>query len=340
MRTLLALSFVFCITAIIIFSCSKSTIPEPATLGTVTPDSLAKKCVNVALTTPKGTDSQTVGFNTPITPIKYKISNNQSSDTTGLAAVSVSAIGLPPGITTSFIGGVLTISGSAVKDSSSPYVYVIVATGNVCSLPLTGVIAVEECATIKLTSPENPTLFQIVPTNTAITPVTFEVGGGGTGATVTGLPPGITSSFSAGVVTVSGTLQNAPDSVYMFKVTTTGGYCSVYDSAFIVVTTCPTIALTSAPGTNYQIISTIGQAIVPITFTVSGHFTRIDYGNLLPPGITAVVTGNTVTFSGTPQQQAVNGQVFWYDLIITAYTDVNSYCSYAVAYGKITIQGE
>jgi len=340
MRTLLSFSILFCITAIIIFSCSKSISPDPVIPNPVTPDSLARHCVNIALTSPKGTDSQTVGFNVPITPIKYKISNNQSSDTTGLAAVSVSAIGLPPGITTTLKAGVLTISGSAVKDSSSPYVYVIVATGNVCNVPLTGVIAVEECATIKISTPSEP-YYQNIPINTTIAPISYTIGGGGTGATVTGLPNGITGNYSDGKFIISGTLQNAPDSQYLYHITTTGGYCNAYDSGYIVVTNCPVITLTSAPGTANQIITTIGQAIQPITYVVTGHYTYLDaLNNILPSGVNAVVSGNTITISGTPQQQAVNGQVFSFYYRITANTEAYSGCSPTISEGSIILESE
>jgi large repetitive protein len=338
MRTLISLSIIFCITAIVIFSCSKSTNPNP---GPISIDSGSNSCIKLALTSPKGTDSQTVGLSVPITPISYKISKNQSSDTTGLAEVSVSAIGLPPGITTKFIGGVLTISGSAVKDSSSPYVYVIVASGNVCSVPLTGVITVKECATIHISTPSQPYV-QNVPSNTAIAPISYTVGGGGTGATATGLPSGITGSFSGGIFTISGTLKDAPDSLYHYFVTTSGGYCNAMDSGYITVTSCPVITLTSAQGTNRQTISTIGQAIQPITYEVTGHYTNIVNPVLsgFPPGVNGVVTGNKITITGIPQQQAVNGQVFSYDFVITVNTDVNSGCSPVTALGNITIEGE
>lgn len=207
------------------------------------------------------------------------------------------------------------------------------ASGNVCSVPLTGVISVKKCATIKRTS-ASPTLFQVVPTNTAIAPVTFEVGGGGTGVTVTGLPQGITSSFSNGVVTVSGTLQNAPDSVYLFKVTTSGGYCNAYDSAFIAVTTCPSVTLTSPAGSDQQFVSR-NQPIQPITYSVTGHFTSYTIYDL-PPGVTATFVGGIITITGAVQNGLVGGQTWNY--MIQIMTSIGSYCMPVTVYGDINLQ--
>jgi hypothetical protein len=340
MRTLASLLIAFFLTSIIIFSCSKSVNPDPITPNPITPDSLAKSCIALALTSAKGTDSQTVGLGVPLTPISYKISKNQSSDTTGLAEVSVSAIGLPPGVKTTYKSGILTISGSAMQDSSSPYVYVIVVSGNVCSVPLTGVITVKDCATIKISTPSEP-YYQVVPINTPIAPISYTIGGGGTGAFATGLPNGITGNYSNGKFIISGASQNALDSQYHYFVTTTGGYCNALDSGYIVLTNCPVITLTSAPGTDGQNITTIGQAIVPITYVVTGHYTQITINGILTPGITGVISGNTVTFSGTPGVQATNGQFFGYEFGVGA---TNSYqysgCNGASANVRINIYGE
>jgi hypothetical protein len=338
MRTLLSLSIIFCMTAFVIFSCSKSVSPDPSpvTLDTTSNNS----CIKLALTSVKGTDSQTVGLGVPLTPITYKISKNQSSDTTGLAEVSVSAIGLPPGVTTTYKNGILTISGSAIQDLSSPYVYVIVVSGNVCSVPLTGVITVEDCATIKISTPDEK-YYQVVPINTPITPISYTIGGGGTGAFATGLPNGITGNYSNGKFIISGASQNALDSQYHYFVTTTGGYCNAMDSGYLVITNCPVLTLTSAPGTDRQNITTIGQAIVPITYLATGHFTQLFIVGTLPAGITGVISGNTVTFSGIPFYQAVNGQFFGFEFGVGA---TNSYqysgCNGASAQVTINIYGE
>ncbi len=330
MRIFFSLSILLFALGLFIFSCSKSIGPDPSSS-----DTLAKSCIYLTLTSAKGTDSQTVGLNVPITPITYKVSKYQSSDTTGLAEVSVSVIGLPRGVSTTYLGGVLTISGAAISDSSSPFVYIMEISGNACNLPFTGVISIKECGTISRTSPDS-TSFQIIPSNTMITPITYKIGGGATGVTVTGLPPGITSSISGSIVTISGTLQYALDSTYKFKVITTGGYCSSYDSAFIAVTSCPTIVLTSPAGSISQTV-TVNQTIVPVTFVVTGHYTGISLIGEFPPGITGVVNSNTITISGTPTSYIYVGEYGNFQYTIQVSTDVNSFCSPVQSGGYIQV---
>src|SRR5690606_12396297 len=57
-------------------------------------------------------------------------------------------------------------------------------------------------ATISTPTNINPPTFCI---NTALDPIEFTIGGAGTGATATGLPAGVTGSFSNGKYTLTGT---------------------------------------------------------------------------------------------------------------------------------------
>ena len=68
---------------------------------------------------------------------------------------------------------------------------------------LSGTITVNNDATIALSSAP-ATTSQTVCISTAITNITYAIGGGGTGATVTGLPTGLTTGFSGGTFTISG----------------------------------------------------------------------------------------------------------------------------------------
>jgi len=61
--------------------------------------------------------------------------------------------------------------------------------------------------------------------NSAITPITFAVSGGATGAGVTGLPSGLSGSYSGGVFTISGTPTPTATGTYNYTVTTTGNSC-------------------------------------------------------------------------------------------------------------------
>jgi gliding motility-associated-like protein len=61
--------------------------------------------------------------------------------------------------------------------------------------------------------------------NRAITPIVYTFSGGATGATVTGLPAGVTSSVSGTTLTISGTPTAGSVVPFTYTVTTTGGGC-------------------------------------------------------------------------------------------------------------------
>ena len=67
---------------------------------------------------------------------------------------------------------------------------------------------------------------QSVCVNTAINPFTYNLGGGASGVTITGLPPGVTFAVAGNLVTISGTPNTTvggPD--FPFTVNTTGNGC-------------------------------------------------------------------------------------------------------------------
>ena len=75
----------------------------------------------------------------------------------------------------------------------------------------------------------------------AITPIVITLENGATGANVTGLPPGVTSSVTSGVLTI----KNAPTQSgnYLYTVTTTGGTCaSTYVGTISVTAAGPNTA--------------------------------------------------------------------------------------------------
>lgn len=84
------------------------------------------------------------------------------------------------------------------------------------------VIVTYTCATLTLTSgsgTDNQTI-----NNSALTNITYQVGVGATGATVSGLPAGVSGSFNAGVLTISG----APTATgtFNYMVSATGSGCT------------------------------------------------------------------------------------------------------------------
>lgn len=89
-------------------------------------------CATINLSSAAGTDSQTVAVNHPLVNITYSLAG-----TTGATVSS-----LPAGVTETFIGGVLTISGTPTTTVGSPFAYTLLTTSNSCTAPSTGIITV------------------------------------------------------------------------------------------------------------------------------------------------------------------------------------------------------
>ncbi|HXB29476.1 MAG TPA: hypothetical protein VNW49_06640 [Puia sp.] len=268
-----------------IVSCSKNSTPS---------NSSSTSCIKITLTSPVGTDSQTVGIGIPIKPITYEISNNVSSDTSGLSAISVGILGALPGITSSFSGDVFTLSGSPSTATGSPFVYEVVATGNVCDASVKGVVSVKTCGTIQLTS-DLSTMVQKIPINTSLVPITYAIGGGATGAIAANLPHGVTGIYSNGVFQISGKPDSA--SIYQYTVTSTGGYCSTIDTGYITATNCPAIILTSDSSTISQTVAA-GQNITPITYTLGGDYSHYEIISIQSPPLTYTLVNGVLTITG------------------------------------------
>ncbi len=230
----------------------------------------------------------------------------------------------------------VTIGGTAatITGTTATSVTVTVGTGTTGTVQVTtpagtatsaATFTVNPLPTISLTSAVG-TNAQTLCINTAITNITYTVAGGGaTGATVTGLPAGVTGNYSAGTVTISGT--PSASGTFNYTITTTGGTCSTTANGSITVRALPTIALTSAAATANQTICR-GSAITNIVYTIGGGATGVNPSGL-PTGLTANLVGNTYTISGTP---TANG-TFNYTLT----TSGGAPCSNATINGTLVV---
>ncbi|HYC40725.1 MAG TPA: PKD domain-containing protein [Chitinophagaceae bacterium] len=252
--------------------------PNASGTITVNPDG------TINLTSAPGTDNQTVCINTPITPITYAV---------GGSGTGGNVSGLPAGVTGTFSGGIITISGSPTV--SGTFNYSVSTTGPCVTPGATGIINVTADGTLTLTSAPG-TNNQTVCINTPITNITYSVGGSGTGGSVSGLPAGVTGTFSAGVITISGT--PTVSGTFNYTVSTTGPCATPTAGGTITVTADATITLTSAPGTENQTVC-INTPITPITYAVGGSGTGGSVSGL-PAGVTGVFSGGVITISGTP----------------------------------------
>lgn len=168
-------------------------------------------------------------INAAFTPVTYSI-------TGGGTGASITGGSLPPGILGSFSGGVYTISGTPT--TSGTYNYTVGTSGNCTQTSANGTITVIPNATISLSSAPGTNAQTICP-NGSIANITYAVGGGATSAGATGLPGGVTGSFSAGVFTISGT-PTTPGT-YNYTVTTTGNCIQTSAGGSITVSPLPTV---------------------------------------------------------------------------------------------------
>jgi gliding motility-associated-like protein len=251
----------------------------------------------ITLSSAPGTDNQTVCINTPITNITYAVGGSSNGG---------SVTGLPAGVSGSYAGGVITISGTPTV--AGVFTYTVTTTGPCVNPTTTGTITVTPDGTVTLTSAPG-TDNQTLCINTPLTNITYAVGGSGTGGNVTGLPAGVTGSFAGGVITISGTPTVA--GTFNYTVNTTGPCVNPTATGTITVTPDGTVTLTSAPGTDNQTVC-INTPITNITYVVGGSGTGGSVTGL-PAGVSGSYAGGVITISGTP---TVSG-VFTYTVTTT-----------------------
>ena len=210
----------------------------------------------IALTSAGTTTSQTPCINTAIINITYSI---------GGGGTGATVSGLPSGVTGLYNSGTKIFTISGTPNVSGPFSYTVTTTGPCVNNALSGTINVNANSTITLTS-AGTTTSQTPCINTAITNITYSVGGGGTGATFSGLPGGVTGSYSLGTVTISG-IPNVSGN-FNYTVTTTGPCVNTFLGGTINVKPDATITLTSAAATTI-IKKTNNCASVPTVVVLS-----------------------------------------------------------------------
>jgi hypothetical protein len=212
----------------------------------------------------------------------------------------------------SITSGQGTNTVSVTVGSSGQNGDITVSASNGCgtsSSQILAVTAVSTTNTITLSSASG-TNSQTICKNSAITNITYSTTGSPTGATITGLPAGISGSFTSGtnIITISGTPTES--GTFTYYVTLTGGSCNANISGTITVTATNTISLSSVIGTDSQTLC-INTPITSISYTTTGA-TGASFSGL-PTGVSGSYSSNTVSISGTP---SVSG-TFNYTITLT-----------------------
>ena len=238
----------------------------------------------IALTSPAGTDAQSLCVNTALTNIVYTVTG----------ATMASATGLPAGVTGSYASGAFTITGAPT--ATGTYNYTVTPSGG-CGTPAAqGTITVNPTTTLTLTSAASTTS-QSKCINTAITNITYSTVNA-TNATVSGLPTGITANFAGNTLTISGSTATA--GTYSYTVSTVGPCGNPTATGTITIVGASSISLSSSAGTDAQTIC-INTAITNITYSVAGA-TGATLTGSLPTGLTGSFSGNVYTITGTATQ--------------------------------------
>lgn len=183
----------------------------------------------------------------------------------------------------------------AITNSTNTYTFTPDA--GQCATITTMIITVNEAPTLSYTS-GSETLCKGVATAANIV---FTYGGGANGASVSGLPAGMsfTVDNAHNTVNISGTPTAAGS--FSYTVTTTGAVAPCTNATVtrtITVNDVPTLTLTSGSAT--QTICN-GSAITDLVYTYGGSATGATATNL-PAGLTQTLntTNHTLTISGTP----------------------------------------
>jgi len=255
--------------------------------------------------------------------------------TYGGSAGGATASNLPSGLTATqnTTNHTLTISGNPTEEGTF-----IVTTSNVTApcgdVSLTG--------TIVITNPAELTLLSLSPDAVLCQGadweenIQYEFGGTATGATVTGLPAGLTYSVEGNVVTIYGTATDG-EGPYVYTITTTSDASSPCPPASLTgtieISTNATLILTSAAETDLQELCLPNQTFSTIVYTYGGGATGANVSwSSEPEGISTNVNtaAHTVTIAGVPSEV---GQ-YYYSIVTTGTIDA---CKPASASGELTI---
>ena len=214
-------------------------------------------------------------------------------------ATSVTIGGTPvTSITTNTATQIVVVPGSGTNGN----VVVTTPSGTATSA---GTVSFNTAPTVTLTSAAG-TNNQNVCINTLLTTIRYSISGGGaTGATVSGLPAGVSGLYLAGTFTIAGT--PTASGTFNYTVSTTGGTCVTTATGTIIVTSAaPTITTnpsnsTIATGANTSFTAVASNSPSSYTWEVStnggGSWSTVTNGGVYSNATTATLNITAAPFS-------------------------------------------
>ncbi|MCP9751982.1 hypothetical protein EGI32_13520 [Ferruginibacter sp. HRS2-29] len=254
------------------------------------------RAVNITVTT---VASLTYSAPTAVYCLNVTIANNTATNSGGASTSYAISPALPAGLSFNTANG--TISGTPTAASAAAN-YTITAT-NSCGVSSGTVVNITVNAqTISLTSGNST---QSVCQNAPLVNITYNVGGSAVNASATGLPTGITGSYSAGVFTISGS-TNVAAGAYPFTVTTSGTCNAATATGTITVNPLPNnpttpVNLSICPNGSGNIsVSSPSTGSLVVTFNAASQpaETNSAPGNVVATAtMPALPTGATMTLA-------------------------------------------
>ncbi|SIO21439.1 Ig-like domain-containing protein [Algoriphagus halophilus] len=263
----------------------------------------------------------TLCINTPLADITIATTGatgiSNDGDNTGIN-------GLPAGVSASWSGDIITISGS--PSESGTFNYAIPLIGGCGIVEATGTITVTPDNTANIPSSE-PTLC----IDTPLTDITIATTGAtgisndGDDTGVNGLPVGVSASWSGDIITITGTPTES--GTFNYSIPLTGG-CGIVNATGSIFVTPDNTA--GAPSSDPTLC--INSALTDITIATTGATGISNDGddtgvNGLPAGVLATWSGDVITISGTPSESGT----FNYSIPLTGG------CGTTLATGTITV---
>ncbi|PWA03858.1 beta strand repeat-containing protein, partial [Flavobacterium psychrotolerans] len=215
----------------------------------------------------------TLCISTPLTNITHA--------TTLATGIGV-ATGLPAGVTAAWAANVITISGTPT--ASGVFAYSIPLTGGCGSINATGTITVTANMTAAAAS-STPTLCNNTPLTNITHVTTLATGISNSGVLgANGLPAGVSATWAANVITITGT--PTASGVFAYSIPLTGSCGSINATGIITVTAAPTavagtaIATCSSDGAINITAGSSATNQASILWTSNGTGTFVDAASL------------------------------------------------------------